>query len=65
MSESGGLVFMSKRFFYRLFKCAWEKAFTPETIQHAFATPGVWPVDRAQVITKMIKPATAHDATST
>ncbi len=34
---------MSKRMFYRLFKVAWNRAFTAKNIKSAFAKTGIWP----------------------
>ena len=56
MTKSGGLVGMSKRFFYKLFKSAWETAFTEKNIQYAFAKPGIWPVDGTHAIAAVTKP---------
>jgi hypothetical protein len=36
-----GKVSMSKRFFYKMFKAAWDASFTKENIQSAFKKPGV------------------------
>ena len=36
-----GKVHMSKRFFYKMFKTAWDASFTEENIQSAFQKPGV------------------------
>jgi hypothetical protein len=46
--ESQGLVRMTKRDFWRLFRPAWEKAFTKENISSAFAAAGIrpWNPDR-------------------
>ena len=56
MNSSGGLVSMSKRFFYRMFKAAWEKSFTEKNIQRAFDKPGIWPVAGDKMIQKVTKP---------
>ena len=36
-----GRIHMSKRFFYKFFKRAWDASFTEENIQSAFRKPGV------------------------
>jgi murein L,D-transpeptidase YafK len=51
-----GRVNMSKRFFYKMFKKAWDVSFTKENIQSAFRKPGVWPVDGTETIAKVTKP---------
>jgi hypothetical protein len=62
MNKSGGLVAMSKRFFYSLFKTAWEKSFTEKNIQHAFAKPGIWPVNPVLVLEQLKKPTKPEDS---
>jgi hypothetical protein len=47
---------MSKRFFYKMFKKAWDTSFTKENIQSVFRKPGVWPVDGTEIIAKVSKP---------
>ncbi|KAF8863694.1 hypothetical protein BDZ45DRAFT_108378 [Acephala macrosclerotiorum] len=55
MNQSMGMTSMSKRFFYSLFKTAWEKSFTEKNIQHAFAKPGIWPINSDAVVSKLIQ----------
>ena len=43
-SKSLGMVSMSKRMFWRIFKAAWKDSFTPKNIMSAFEKPGIWPV---------------------
>lgn len=50
---------MSKKFFYKIFKSAWEAAFTEENILNAFAKPGIWPINAEIVLSKIRKPAPA------
>lgn len=45
--ESGGLVSITKRMFYPIFKAAWDTAFTEKNIKHAFAKPGIWPAGQS------------------
>ena len=47
---------MLKRFFYKMFKKAWDASFIKENIQSVFRKPGVWPVDGTEIITKVSKP---------
>ena len=53
MTESQGLVSMSKRFFWKFFRAAWDGAFTEENITQAFAATGIWPFDPQRVIQKV------------
>ena len=50
MHKSLGLVSMSKRMFYNIFKAAWEHSFTNENIVSTFKTTGVWPLDSSLVL---------------
>jgi hypothetical protein len=54
---------MSKRFFYKMFKQAWDASFTKENIQSVFRKPGVWPVDGAEIIAKVSKPKVVFNST--
>jgi hypothetical protein len=56
MTKGLGYVQMSKRFFYSMFKRAWEASFTVDNIVHAFAKPGVWPIDSEIIMSKIRKP---------
>ncbi|PVH81736.1 DDE-domain-containing protein, partial [Cadophora sp. DSE1049] len=56
MTKGLGYVQMSKRFFYGFFKRAWETAFTEDNIIHAFAKPGIWPIDKEVILAKIRKP---------
>jgi hypothetical protein len=46
---------MIKRFFYPLFRDAFNKAFTQKNIEHAFEKTGIWPHDPEQVLGKLRK----------
>jgi hypothetical protein len=59
MHDSGGAVSMSKRFFWPLFKRAWDKAFTEENIQSAFRKAGIWPTNGVQVLSAIQRPIIA------
>jgi hypothetical protein len=50
LTESQGLVSMTKRDFWRLFRAAWERAFTKENIASAFATAGIEPFNPSRVL---------------
>jgi len=56
MADSGGHVLMSKRFFWPMFKKAWDKAFTEENIQHAWEKARIWPTNGDAVIAAVTKP---------
>src|SRR5450432_4559589 len=43
--SSLGLVSMTKRLFYLLFRDSWKEAFTVDRIQHAFEKASIWPLD--------------------
>jgi len=53
-----GMVSMTKRRFWSLFLPAWEKAFTEDNIQSAFAKAGIWPVDQKRVVDIITQPST-------
>jgi hypothetical protein len=55
---------MSKRFFFKMFKTAWDISFTEENIQSAFRKPGIWPVDGTEMIKKVSKPEVVFDSIS-
>jgi hypothetical protein len=54
--QSVGLVSMTKRLFYPLFRDAFKAAFTTDRIKHAFEKPGIWPFNPAIVIDIIKKP---------
>jgi hypothetical protein len=56
ISQSQGFFHMSKRYFFKLFKLAFDKSFTESAIQHAFAKPGIWPVNRHDMIRAVTRP---------
>ena len=45
MNDSEGYVFMSKSFFWLMFKMSWDKAFTEKNIQSEFHKAGIWPTN--------------------
>ena len=53
MHKSLGMVSMTKRFFYPLFRNAYRASFTKKNILHAFKKPGIFPVDSEKVLGKL------------
>jgi DDE superfamily endonuclease len=53
ITEGQGLVSISKRYFWKFFRAAWDKAFSEENITEAFAATGIWPCDPERVIKKL------------
>jgi hypothetical protein len=47
---------MTKRMFYPMFLRAWRASFTERNIRHAFAKPGIWPINKASVMGKLAGP---------
>ena len=60
----GGMVSMSKRFFWLLFSKAWKAAFTSVNIQSAFANTGVWPLNPAIILKKMKSKSSSNSTPS-
>jgi hypothetical protein len=56
IADGESRVSMSKSFFWRMFKAAWDKSFTEQNIQHAFAKPGIWPIVPDQILSKIAIP---------
>src|SRR3954454_7410987 len=56
MHESSGMVSMSKRFFYSLFREAWVESFTEKRVVHAFEKTGIWPHEPEKVLSQIRKP---------
>src|SRR5450432_3228275 len=54
--SSLGLVSMTKRFFYPLFRDSWKEAFTADRIQHAFEKAGIWPLNPERTIGPLRRP---------
>jgi hypothetical protein len=50
LAGSGGLTTMSKSMFFDLFKPSFDEVFSEKNIQHAFQKPGIWPVNREDMI---------------
>jgi hypothetical protein len=53
MSDSYGLVSMSKREFWPLFKVAWETSFTMQNINSGFSKTGIWPYNPDMVLSRI------------
>ena len=53
IQSSGGFSRLTKRSFWILFKEAWFRALTPANISSAFATAGIYPLDRSKVLDKI------------
>ena len=56
MSESYGLVSMTKRIFWRIFNSAWDTSFTEKNIVSAFAKTGIFPYDPSVILSKITCP---------
>jgi DDE superfamily endonuclease len=55
--KSLGLVSMSKRLFYPLFRDAFEEAFEKSRIERAFEKAGIWPFNPSAIINILEKPS--------
>ena len=64
MTKGLGLVSMSKRKFWSLFKPAFQAAFTQKNIQFAFRKAGIWPVDKSLVLNPITRPSIPPRVTS-
>ena len=56
MHKGLGIVSMTKRFFYPLFRDAYRAFFIKKSILHAFEKPGIFPVDPEKVLGKLKYP---------
>ena len=56
MHKGLGMVTITKRFFYPLFRNAYRASFTEKNILHAFEKPGIFPVDPEKVLGKLKYP---------
>ena len=56
ISQGQGFIRMSKPFFFKLFKQAFDQSFTEEAIKHAFAKPGIWPICGDHLIKAATRP---------
>ena len=56
MMDGYGLVSMSKREFWPMFKVAFETAFTEQNIKSGFAKTGIWPYKPNMVLDKISRP---------
>jgi hypothetical protein len=54
MFSSAGMISISKRMFYKMFKVAWTSAFTPKNIISAFTKTGIW-LYAPEIVTSTIK----------
>jgi hypothetical protein len=57
MDKGLSKVSMLKRFFYKMFKKAWDISFIEENIQSVFRSLGIWSVDGKEIIAKVSKPS--------
>jgi hypothetical protein len=64
MSNSRGLVSMTKALFYPLFKPAWDAAFTETNIQHAWQKSGIWPIYPHDILAQVTRPPPIADEPS-
>jgi hypothetical protein len=62
--SSLGLVSMTKRLFYPLFRDTWKEAFTGVRIQHTFKKVGIWPLNPETTIGPLQKPTTSSTSPS-
>jgi hypothetical protein len=53
MSNSQGMVLISKQFFWLMFKASWEALFTEANIASGFAKTGIWPHNPNTILTKI------------
>jgi len=53
MHKGLGMVSMTKRFIYPLFRNAYQASFTKKNILHAFEKPGIFLVDLEKVLSKL------------
>ena len=51
-----GMVSMTKRLFYPMFRDAWAEAFTEKNVHNAFAKTGIWPQNPDVVLNTIRKP---------
>ena len=61
-AQSLGYASMKKKQFLKLFRPAWNSAFTVENIQKAFAKPGIWPYNPTLVLKVICRPITPPEA---
>jgi len=53
MHKGLGIVFITKRFFYPLFRDAYQASFTEKNILNAFEKPGIFLVNPEKVLSKL------------
>jgi hypothetical protein len=63
MTDSYGMVSMSKRRFWGVFWPAWQQAFTPANIASGFAKTGIWSYAPDEMLAKITKPLLIKDIT--
>lgn len=56
MFECQGLCSITKRDFLRLFWMAWTSVIAPKTVEKAFSSTGIWPVDASAILKKIEEP---------
>jgi hypothetical protein len=56
MHNGQGIVSMTKRLFYPMFRDAWTEAFTEKNVHNAFAKTGIWPQNPDIVLNTIRKP---------
>jgi hypothetical protein len=66
IEKSGGLVSMTKRMFWPIFKRAWDKSLTEANISSAFAKTGIWPYKLHIVLSVVapLRPETSPETSS-
>ena len=56
MHNGQGMVSMTKRLFYPMFRDAWTEAFTEKNVHNSFAKTGIWPQNPDVVLNTIRKP---------
>jgi hypothetical protein len=64
MTDSYGMVSMSKRRFWGVFWPAWQQVFTPANIASGFAKTGIWLYAPDEMLAKIIKSLFIKDITT-
>ena len=50
-----GFTTIDKHSFFKVFKTAFDQAFTKEAIQHTFQKPSIWPINHKPMIDKVTR----------
>ena len=58
MAESFGLVSITKRLFWPLFKASWNAAFSEKNIKSSFRKTGIFPYDPDLILSRITRPTT-------